>query len=201
MVTMRSAVFAAVLMVLFPTFGGTQTAPGTTATVTPVFRAWVLGDPNSGFSTRIEQYAELRGRLQRTLPAVTVTDDVRQIRRDIRSLEHAIRGARPGAIQGEFFTDATSAEFKRALALIMDADVWAVLMDDNPGAFSHDIDGNYPEGKTRSTIPGIVLANLPQLPDDIEFRFLGRHLILYDMRANIIIDRLPNAIFCEGCDE
>jgi hypothetical protein len=201
MATIRSAAFAAVLTVLFPAVGGTQAVPGTMDTSTPVFRMRVLGDANSGFSTRIETYFELRSRLQRTLPPVTVTDDVRQIRRGIRSLAKAIRVARRGAIQGEFFTAATSAEFKRTLALIMDADVWAVIMDDNPGAFSHDIDGTYPEGKTRSTMPGIVLASLPRLPDDIEFRFLGRHLILYDTRANTIIDQLPNAIACESCDE
>jgi hypothetical protein len=170
-------------------------------TSTPVFRVQVLGDANSPFTTRIETYFELRARLQRTVPAVTVTDDVGQIRRGTRSLANAIRVARHGAMQGEFFTVATSAELKRTLALIMDADVWAAIMDDNPGAFSHDIDGSYPEGKTRSTMPGIVLASLPRLPDDIEFRFLGRHLILYDTRANTIIDQLPNAIACEACEE
>ena len=170
-------------------------------TSTPLFRVRVLADANSGFSTRVESYFALRGRLQRTLPAVTVTDDVRQIRSGIRSLAKAIRVARHGAVQGEFFTVATSAELKHALALIMDADVWAVVMDGNPGAFSHDIDGTYPDGKTRSTMPGIVLATLPRLPDDIEFRFLGRHLILYDARANTIIDQLPNAIACGTCDE
>jgi len=39
------------------------------------------------------------------------------------------------------------------------------------------------------------------LPDGIEFRFVGRHLILYDVRANTIIDRLPDAIECPGGDD
>jgi hypothetical protein len=201
MTTFRAAAFAAILTVVFATVGATQPARGTTNTVTPVFRVRILGDTTTGFSTRIDSYFELRGRLQRTLPAVVVTDDVRQIRRRTRSLANAIRVARSGAIQGEFFTVATSAEFKRTLALIMDADVWAVIMDDNPGAFNHAIDGSYPEGKTRSTMPGVVLAQLPELPDGIEYRFIGPHLILYDSKANTIIDRLPNAIACKGCDD
>jgi hypothetical protein len=78
--------------------------------------------------------------------------------------------------------------------------MWAVIMDDNPGAFRQDIDGTYPEGKALSTMPGLVLAQLPGLPDDIQFRFIGRHLILYDVRANTIIDRMPDAIRC-ACDD
>ena len=200
MTTFRAAIFAAILTVVFATVGATQPVHGTTDTVTPVFRVRILGDTTTGFSTRVDSYFELRGRLQRTLPEVVVTDDVRQIRHRTRSLAKAIRVARRGAVQGEFFTVATSAEFKRTLALIMDADVWAVIMDDNPGAFSHDIDGSYPEGKPRSTMPGIILAHLPNLPDDIQYRFIGRHLVLYDSKANTIIDRLPNAIACKSCD-
>ena len=201
MTTIRSVAVAVILTMLFPAAGGTQAVTGPTATSTPVFRVLVLGDATSLFLMQIDGYFELRGRLQRTLPAVTVTEDVRQIRRGTRSLARAIRASRRGAVQGEFFTVATSAAFKSALALIMNADVWAVIMDDNPGSFSHDIDGSYPEGKTHSTMPGIVLASLPPLPDGIEFRFLGRDLILYDAKANTIIDQLNDAIACGTCNE
>jgi hypothetical protein len=73
-------------------------------------------------------------------------------------------------------------------------------MDENPGAFGHDIGGPYADGKTFATMPGLLLAQLPELPDDIQFRFVGRHLILYDVRANTIIDRMPDAIRCTNCD-
>jgi hypothetical protein len=45
-------------------------------------------------------------------------------------------------------------------------------------------------------MPGLLLARLPGLPGDIQFRFVGRDLILYDVRANTIIDRMPDAIRC-----
>jgi hypothetical protein len=50
-------------------------------------------------------------------------------------------------------------------------------------------------------VPGTILAALPALPDDVEYRFLGRHLILLDVRAGVILDRIPYAIRCENCDE
>jgi hypothetical protein len=192
------AAFAIVLAVLCPLVASAQ-ASG--APATPEFRVRVWGDAFGGFMTRVDGYADLRRQLERELPAVVVTDDVRQLIRGQRALARAIRNARPGAVQGEFFTTATSAEFKAALASIMDARVWAAIMDDNPGAFRHDIDGTYREGRPFSTMPGVVLARLPPLPGDLEFRFLGRHLVLYDVRANTIVDRLPDAIGRRPADD
>ena len=196
---MRSAVIAIALTVAQPCPGTAQTSSATGELI-PIFRAEVWADTVTDFTIRVNAYSELRRRLESRLPDVTVTNDVGQITRARRTVARAIRVARPGAVQGEFFTAATSAQFQLVLALLMDAKMWAVIMDENPGAFRHDIDGSYPDEKTFSTMPGIVLARLPELPDDIQFRFIGRHLILYDVRANTIIDRLPFAIRCTSCD-
>jgi hypothetical protein len=56
------------------------------------------------------------------------------------------------------------------------------------------VNGPYPDGEPLSTVPPNVLASLPQLPEDLEYRFLGKHMILRDSRANIVIDYIPNAI-------
>ena len=37
-----------------------------------------------------------------------------------------------------------------------------------------------------------VLMALPTLPKELEFRFVGRDLILRDTHANLIVDFLPN---------
>ena len=50
--------------------------------------------------------------------------------------------------QGEIFTPTISVEFKRVLLLEMNANTWAAIMDDNPGEFSNQINGTYPEKKT-----------------------------------------------------
>ena len=51
--------------------------------------------------------------------------------------------------------------------------------------------------RARWPLPANILAALPRLPDDIQYRFLGPHLVLHDIRANIILDRLPCAIRCD----
>ena len=194
----RSAVIA-VAITLGQPGGGTAQTSVPTNDVVPVFRVAIWANPLTDFTVRVDAYSELRRGLEDRLPGVTVTDDVvSQIRRERRSLARAIRGARVGAIQGEFFTPATRAQLHLVLERVVDATMCASIMEDNPGAggFPRAIDGTYPDGKKFSTMPGLLLARLPGLPGDIQFRFVGRDLILYDVRANTIIDRMPDAIRC-----
>jgi len=45
-----------------------------------------------------------------------------------------------------------------------------------------------------STVTASVLASLPPLPRALEYRFLGRHLILIDVAARLIVDYLPDVL-------
>jgi hypothetical protein len=154
----------------------------------------------SDFSTRVQSYFDLRSRLEKGLPPVRVTTDVAEIRRAQRALAREIQAARHGAHEGDIFSPVISAEFREVLAREMNADTWAVIMDDNPGEFSHEINGIYPDGTPYSAVPVNILAALPALPDDVEYRFLGRHLILLDARANVILDEIACAIRRVDCD-
>ena len=188
------------LAVLLASAGIAQTLPTPSAEGQPIFRVQVWGDISADFSKRVQSYFELRSRLQEGLPPFRVTSDVAEIRRAQLALAREIQAARHGAKEGDIFSPAISVEFKDALALEMNAKVWAVIMDDNPGEFSHDINGIYPDGKPYSTVPGTILAVLPALPDAVEYRFLGRHLILLDTLANVILDRIPYAIRFSDCN-
>ena len=198
---MRCGAWATVFIVVFACPGAAQVFPAAIDDRIPTIRIQVWGDTVTAFTTKTNGYAELRDRLESGLPALTVTDDPRQIRRWQRSLADGIRLARRGARRGDFFTASTGVQFRLVLAGIMNPSLWAVIMDENPGKFGHDIDEEYPEGKPFSTVPSIVLTRLPQLPEDVQFRFIGRDLILYDAKADTIIDRLPQAIRCVHCDD
>jgi len=43
-------------------------------------------------------------------------------------------------------------------------------------------------------MPLEVLQTLPKLSEDIEYRFIGRHLILLDAHAHIVADFILDAI-------
>jgi hypothetical protein len=165
----------------------------------PDFTVQIWGHIVADFSARVLDYAELRSELEKGLPPLTVTDDPGEIWRAVRARAKRIRVARAAAKQGDMFTPAISVEFRKALRLEMDASTWRAIMDDNPGELANEINGTYPEGKPLSTVPPNILAVLPRLPDDIEYRFLGRHLILLDTRAKVILDRIPFAIQSPDC--
>lgn len=162
----------------------------------PDFKVQIWGSVMADFSLRVQSYFELRSRLEMGLPPLRVTDDPSELRFRELALAERVRGARLGAAEGEFFTPTVSLEFKRVLLIQMNVDTWDSLMDDNPGEFHHAINGTYPKKKPLSTVPPNILAALPSLPDGIQYRFLGRHLVLHDTRANVILDRIPYAVRC-----
>lgn len=165
---------------------------------TPDFRVEVWGDIVIEFSTRVSSYVELRSELEKGLPPLTVTPRPEEIRTAERALARRIRVARAKAKQGDIFTPTISVEFRKAVLVVMDAKTWESIMDDNPGTFSVRINGTYPEKKPLSTVPPNILAVLPKLPEDVEYRFLGRHLVLFDTRARVLLDGIAYAIPARG---
>ena len=141
-------------------------------------------------------YFVLRTALEEGLPALRVTDNRAETIEIQRELARRIRRARSGARRGEIFTPEISAEFRRILQIETTPEVLATLMDENPGRFSHRINGDYPKRKTLSTMPRTFLLVLPGLPAGLEYRFLGPHLILHDTKANVILDTMSCAVAC-----
>jgi hypothetical protein len=172
-----------------------QTSPQHTRE-TPDFKVQVWGVATADFDARMLRYTELRAHLQQGLPALVVTDHAREILRAEQLLARRIREARRDARGGEIFTAEISSAFKAALALETRAATCAAVLDDNPGDFSYSINDTYPKRRPLSTVPPGILMLLPRLPADVYYRFLGRELILHDTRANVILDRIPNAIRC-----
>ena len=148
------------------------------------------------FCGRIAAYVTLRGELQEDLPALRVTDDVAAVRHTVRALAERIRSTHHRPSEGKIFTPRISDQFRTRLRLIVTDDTCATIMTDNPGRLSRPVSQDYPEGKPRSTTPATILAIFPRLPPDIEYRFVGRDLILLDTRANIVIDRVVDAVCC-----
>ena len=154
-------------------------------------RANVLSD----FGERVNQYVELRDRADKGAPTLKSTSDPAGISSAQDTLADRVRAARRGAKRGDIFSPAVAQQFRRLLRPeLKEADTQASIREDNPGAFPFSVNGPYPEGEPLSTVPPNVLAALPQLPQDIEYRFVGKHLILRDSRANLVIDYIPNVL-------
>jgi hypothetical protein len=192
----RHTLLAIVLSACVASIAAAQTPQGDSAT--PRFRELVIVRPveHADFDALVLLYFDLRTTLQVGLPAQHVTDHPAENIEIQRQLARRIRRARADAQRGAIFTPAISAEFRRILLIETTPAVLAVIKDDNPGQFSHRINGDYPKRRPLATMPGIFLSVLPALPVGLEYRFLGSHLILHDTSANVILDTMSCAIAC-----
>ena len=68
------------------------------------------------------------------------------------------------------------------------------IMDENPGVPNMVLNERYPSAVPLSTMPPQVLSLLPKLQGELEYRFVGRRLILLDTEADIILDYIDDAI-------
>jgi hypothetical protein len=155
------------------------------------------------FDNRVDAYMELREDAVEDVRAATVTDDPAVIRGRENALATRIRAARPDARHGDIFTPEIRAVFRRVLArqtARYGEDLISTLEEDAPapGAVPLEVNAKYPAGLPFPTTPASVLKQLPRLPRGMEYRILGRDLILLDQPADVIIDYIRNAIPAEG---
>jgi len=149
------------------------------------------------FKARVDKYVEVRKKADDSAPPLKKTDDPREIKEAQQALVERIGAARAGAKQGDIFTPEITTVFRRLLRPeIKEKGTKEVMKEDkiNPAAVSFKINQPYPDKQPRVTVPVNVLAALPKLPTDIDYRFVDKHLILHDTRANTIIDYIANAI-------
>ena len=74
---------------------------------------------------------------------------------------------------------------------------YALAMDENPvdlASYKLKVNARYPDSVPVTTVPVDVLQTLPKLTEDLEYRFIGDALILFDVHAHIIADYIEHAI-------
>src|SRR5262245_58999761 len=147
------------------------------------------------FKGRIDQYVELRKKADDSAPPLKKTPEPADIKNAQHALAERVGVARTGAKHGNIFSPEITSYFRRLLRPeVKNPGAKDLITDDNPGNIPFKVNGPYPEKEPLSSVPPKVLQALPRLPKDIEYRFVGKHLILRDARANLVIDYLPNAI-------
>jgi hypothetical protein len=171
--------------------------------------SWASGqqqDEAKQFQARINQYVDLQKKAVASVPSIPMeTNDPTLITKHQQQVADAIRKLRPAAKQGEIFTPATRQMLAGAIQQQVkgkdgESAKATILGEGNPRAEGSAtpvqlaVNAQYPGNAPLSTVPPSVLMALPTLPKDLEFRFVGRDLILRDTHANLILDYLP-AVF------
>jgi hypothetical protein len=150
---------------------------------------------------RLKEYVEFHRNLEKTLPKLPEEATPQQIDRNQRMFEKLVREKRNTAKPGDIFTAKARPVIKRLLANVFGGtegrQLKASIMDENPVdpvALKITVNGRYPDVVPLANMPPQVLQTLPELPEDLEYRFMGDWLILLDTHAHVIVDFIDNAL-------
>jgi hypothetical protein len=115
-----------------------------------------------------------------------------EIERYKTELAERVKGDRRHAKRGDVLTPELSSflvERFRTIAEGKDgAKTLALIEESNPGDLPLQVNGNYPKGAALATMPPIVLQSFPELPEGIEYRFVGCRLMLMAQDSRVVID-------------
>ena len=153
------------------------------------------------FEERVTQYVLQHRLLERTVPPLQPTRDMRQVDMAVQALALRIRLARSAALPGDLITPEAGMVFRRRIATCLTPEEWEAVLAENAEEAEEEASGmpvlrvnmTWPEPVPFGFVPPQLLAVLPRLPDELQYRILGSALVLWDHHANLIVDFLPDA--------
>jgi hypothetical protein len=186
----RCTLAAGAATMLLVTPAGARQAPGRQPVNT---QAAALQD----FQHRLDEYLQLRTALVRELKPLVPTPNAVELAARQTALAVALKNARAGAAPGSLVppavADQISAAIRDDFARRSAADERATFSE-VPNAPQPAINQTYPADAALPTVPPLLLRNLPRLPDNLQYRFFGRHVLILDGDAGLIVDYIANVL-------
>jgi hypothetical protein len=152
------------------------------------------------FDSSVRQYVTLHRRLERSLPPEQMFDDPEDMFAAVEALRAAIVEARPNVQQGNIFAPGIAQLIRSRLERRMNehhyatTDVFAALNKGRlPGMPEPELNQPFTWGLGSAMWPALV-AVLPALPPELQYRFADRSLVLIDVHADMVVDILENAL-------
>jgi hypothetical protein len=150
------------------------------------------------FNQHIAGYMKMRTAILAGFPALKPSPSPEAIAARSKDLAAQLRARRGGAQPGVIFTPEVRAEFQRLIAITMQGksgpQIRESMQNAEPVSLALKVNDAYPTNVPLQSTPPTLLENLPQLPKQLEYRIVGRALVLRDQEANLVIDFIPQAI-------
>ena len=157
------------------------------------------------FTKRVEAYMAIHKSAAKDSLPIKETKNPGDIKAAQLALAAKIRTARADARAGDILTPEIRNKFRRLVYPELKGkagrETREELTEDvkekdegRPKKVTYKVNAPYPEGNALPTTPPNILAALPPLPEELEYRIVEKNLILRDVQANIIVDFIPNAI-------
>ncbi len=150
------------------------------------------------FEARVKEYVKQREQIEGKLPKLSKDSTPEQIEAHKDALQRAVRAARSGSKQGDIFTpevaDYIRATIKYELSGRDKQEVRTTALEAETKDVPLRVNYPYPETKELVEMPPTLLLKLPQLPKQVRYRYVGRHMLLVDRENGLIIDYMLNAL-------
>jgi hypothetical protein len=151
------------------------------------------------FEQATHEYVALHREAARDLPPLQISPDGLAIHQAIEARAAAIRRARADARIGDILTVDLGTIFRSRIRRAFElrgqaaAVVLAQMSEAGEEGQPPIVNGRF-SWRSAVPTPPCVLAVLPALPEQLQYRFVGLDLVLLDIDANLIVDILPIAI-------
>lgn len=174
-------------------------APSAMSAATPSGQAAVnaQGSATLEFHKRIQAYLKVHNEAESKVPDLKNTDDPKKISDREAALGKMIQTLRPGAQIGDIFAPEYQPYFIKIVKddfATRSAEARRAIVVELPKNMKVDINTVYPTTLPLETFPAALLRKLPDLPPELEYRIVGRSLILRDVKANLIVDILRDVV-------
>jgi hypothetical protein len=185
------------LLLAFLVAEGALTSQGQTATSDKGQAEGAAGFKE--FSDRVQEYVRLHKSVEATLPPLKPTELPEMIAAFQQALGRKIREARPRAKRGNIFTDKAREAFEHAIHREFKGPhaphARATLKQGLHVKEVHlQVNQTYPDGLPYTTVPPTLLLKFPKLPDEVVYRIAGHDLVLMDVKANLVVDLIREAV-------
>jgi hypothetical protein len=159
------------------------------------------GTATKAFLDRIQEYVKFHNNVEKMVAPLTETANPEEIAKRETALGAALIKQRPDAKEGDFFLKQYQPYLiriiKRDFAKRSAADRKALVVE-LPKDVKLAVNMVYPTTLPLATFPANLLKALPELPKELEYRIVGRHLILRDVKGNVIVDLMRDIFSIPG---
>lgn len=148
------------------------------------------------FEERLDAYLDLRKTLARKFKPLKTTSDAAELDGRQKALASAIQDARRQAKPGDLIPAEIAAQIKEAIEAdlqMRDPAARRAALDEVP-VVPLRLNQPFPADAALTTVPPLLLARLPALPDNLQYRFVGRHMALLDGDIHIVLDYVERVL-------
>jgi hypothetical protein len=149
------------------------------------------------FQDRLQKYLQLRQQLGDKLKPLNQTANASELASRQEALAAALRAVRKDAKPGDLITPRVAAQIRTIVADYFrqkDASTQRAVFEEVPEGLRPVVNKTMPDSAALATVPPVLLNNMPRLPDNLQYRFVGRHIVLLDGDTRLMMDYILNVL-------